>query len=390
MMKPKSAGQTYLAIFLLSMNMRLPITALPPILPQIIRASGLPTSLAGIITTIPLLLFALGSPLIAKCAARFGRELTVVFFFALLSLGSLLRIKLAIPTLMLGTILIGLGIDGGNILLPSIIKDKLPHRELLGISLYTGGMNLISAIDIGSIVALTALWGLTQTMGALFAFSLLSLGGALLLHPRMVTHRSQAARGAVHFWHSPHAWGITAFFGLQALLYYSLITWLPTMLGNAGFAAKQASLLVTLVQLVCLLFTTITPALVKTVWSRRLIATACFIGFAGGTSGIMVTTLGNWWTGGMAILIGMAGGMSFNLAIDFFSLKTRQPQETVAISSMAQAIGYFFAAAGPLTFGFLHAHLHSWTVVIGLIIILAAGLLVAGWLVDTQDHLAAD
>lgn len=77
--------------------------------------------------------------MIAKCAAHFGRELTVVFFFTLLSLGSLLRIKLAIPTLMLGTILIGLGIDGGNILLPSIIKDKLPHRELLGISLYTGG-----------------------------------------------------------------------------------------------------------------------------------------------------------------------------------------------------------------------------------------------------------
>ena len=57
---------------------------------------------------------------------------------------------------------------------------------------------------------------------------------------------------------------------------------------------------------------------------------------------------------------------------------------------MAQAIGYFFAAAGPLTFGFLHAHLHSWTVVIGLVIILAAGLLVAGWLVDTKDYLAAD
>lgn len=68
----------------------------------------------------------------------------------------------------------------------------------------------------------------------------------------------------------------------------------------------------------------------------------------------------------MAILIGMAGGMSFNLAIDFF------------------------AAAGPLTFGFLHAHLHSWTVVIGLVIILAAGLLVAGWLVDTKDYLVAN
>ena len=52
---------------------------------------------------------------------------------------------------------------------------------------------------------ITALGGLTQTMGALFTFSLLSLGGALLLHPRMVTHQSQAARGAVHFWHGYYA-----------------------------------------------------------------------------------------------------------------------------------------------------------------------------------------
>lgn len=385
-MKPKSVGQTYLAIFLLSMNMRLPIAALPPILPQIIRASGLPTSLAGIITTIPLLLFALGSPLIAKCAARFGRELTVVFFFALLSLGSLLRIKLAIPTLMLGTILIGLGIDGGNILLPSTIKDKLPHRELLGISLYTGGMNLISAIGIGSIIALTALWDLTQTMGALFAFSLLSLGGALLLHPPNGNSPVPSGpRGSSLLAQSPRLGDHRLlWFAGPALLFPDYLAAHDAghrgLCGQAGQPAGNPR-----------------PVGVPAVYyhyprpgQNGLVPPLVSLALPAGPAESWLLRWATGGPGGMAILIGMAGGMSFNLAIDFFSLKTRQPQETVAISNMAQAIGYFFAAAGPLTFGFLHAHLHSWTVVIGLVIILAAGLLVAGWLVDTKGYLVAD
>ena len=386
MMKPKSVGQTYLAIFLLSMNMRLPIAALPPILPQIIRASGLPTSLAGIITTIPLLLFALGSPLIAKCAARFGRELTVVFFFALLSLGSLLRIKLAIPTLMLGTILIGLGIDGGNILLPSTIKDKLPHRELLGISLYTGGMNLISAIGIGSIIALTALWDLTQTMGALFAFSLLSLGGALLLHPPNGNSPVPSGpRGSSLLAQSPRLGDHRLlWFAGPALLFPDYLAAHDAghrgLCGQAGQPAGNPR-----------------PVGVPAVYyhyprpgQNGLVPPLVSLALPAGPAESWLLRWATGGPGGMAILIGMAGGMSFNLAIDFFSLKTRQPQETVAISNMAQAIGYFFAAAGPMTFGFLHAHLHSWTVVIGLVIILAAGLLVAGWLVDTKGYLVAD
>ena len=386
MMKPKSVGQTYLAIFLLSMNMRLPIAALPPILPQIIRASGLPTSLAGIITTIPLLLFALGSPLIAKCAARFGRELTVVFFFALLSLGSLLRIKLAIPSLMLGTILIGLGIDGGNILLPSTIKDKLPHRELLGISLYTGGMNLISAIGIGSIIALTALWDLTQTMGALFAFSLLSLGGALLLHPPNGNSPVPSGpRGSSLLAQSPRLGDHRLlWFAGPALLFPDYLAAHDAghrgLCGQAGQPAGNPR-----------------PVGVPAVYyhyprpgQNGLVPPLVSLALPAGPAESWLLRWATGGPGGMAILIGMAGGMSFNLAIDFFSLKTRQPQETVAISNMAQAIGYFFAAAGPLTFGFLHAHLHSWTVVIGLVIILAAGLLVAGWLVDTKGYLVAD
>lgn len=386
MMKPKSVGQTYLAIFLLSMNMRLPIAALPPILPQIIRASGLPTSLAGIITTIPLLLFALGSPLIAKCAARFGRELTVVFFFALLSLGSLLRIKLAIPTLMLGTILIGLGIDGGNILLPSTIKDKLPHRELLGISLYTGGMNLISGIGIGSIIALTALWDLTQTMGALFAFSLLSLGGALLLHPPNGNSPVPSGpRGSSLLAQSPRLGDHRLlWFAGPALLFPDYLAAHDAghrgLCGQAGQPAGNPR-----------------PVGVPAVYyhyprpgQNGLVPPLVSLALPAGPAESWLLRWATGGPGGMAILIGMAGGMSFNLAIDFFSLKTRQPQETVAISNMAQAIGYFFAAAGPLTFGFLHAHLHSWTVVIGLVIILAAGLLVAGWLVDTKGYLVAD
>ena len=53
-------------ILLVGANLRLPITMIPPLLPTIERTLGLPASMAGMLTTIPLLMFALASPLIAK------------------------------------------------------------------------------------------------------------------------------------------------------------------------------------------------------------------------------------------------------------------------------------------------------------------------------------
>lgn len=124
-------------ILLVGANLRLPITMIPPLLPTIERTLGLPASMAGMLTTIPLLMFALASPLIAKMGNRRGNEWSLLIALIILLLGSLLRIIPSLIALVIGTLLIGFGISGGNVLLPAIIKDQFPQSIGAKTSLYT-------------------------------------------------------------------------------------------------------------------------------------------------------------------------------------------------------------------------------------------------------------
>lgn len=136
-------------IMLVGANLRLPITMIPPLLPTIKQTLGLPASMAGMLTTIPLLMFALASPLIAKMGNRRGNEWSLLVALVILLAGSLLRIIPSLTALIAGTLLIGFGISGGNVLLPAIIKDQFPHSIGAKTSLYTVTMGLIASLGTG-------------------------------------------------------------------------------------------------------------------------------------------------------------------------------------------------------------------------------------------------
>lgn len=123
-MKAKSINKKWflLSMMLIAANLRLPITIIPPLLSTIEKNLGIPKSMAGLITSIPLITFAIFSPIIVKIAKKLGNELTIFIFFILLIIGSYLRIIPAIWALMIGTFLAGIGIDSGNVLVPAIIN----------------------------------------------------------------------------------------------------------------------------------------------------------------------------------------------------------------------------------------------------------------------------
>jgi CP family cyanate transporter-like MFS transporter len=78
------------------------------------------------------------------------------------------------------------------------------------------------------------------------------------------------------------------------------------------------------------------------------------------------------------IMIGIAGGASFGLAMMFFTLRTRTPYEVAGLSGMAQSIGYSFAALGPVLFGSLHDFTDNWTAPMFIFIIATLLLLISG------------
>ncbi|WP_434433309.1 CynX/NimT family MFS transporter [Lactiplantibacillus paraplantarum] len=374
-----------LGMMLAATNMRLPITMMPGLISSLKRTLGLPSSMAGLLTTIPLLTFAIMSPLIAHWGRRFGNELTIYIMLIFLAVGSYLRVIPTIAALFIGTLLVGIGADGGNVLIPAIIKDNFPTKIPIATSQYTLSMLLVGSLGTGLSGVLAAHWSLPLTMAVLSVIGLINL--VVWLPNLKYNHRAPAVamtasdgqstvtHGSV--WRRPLAWVVTAFFGLQALVYYSLLTWLPTVFVAHGFSLIVAGNLVTIMQLSGLPMSYLVPA---TSGHRRGVLAMIMVvgvGFIAGIGGILFCGTSFWVAALSCVLLGLGSGAAFSLAVVFFTQKTTNGFETADLSGMAQSAGYLLAAVGPVLFGWLGGQL-GWGPVLWLAIILSALLALSG------------
>lgn len=379
-----------LSMMLVAANLRLPITIIPPLLNTIEKNLGIPKSMAGMITSIPLITFAVLSPVIVKVAKKLGNELTIFVFFILLILGSYLRIIPTIWALMLGTFLAGVGIDSGNVLVPAIIKDRLPDQIPLGTSLYTMSMLLIGAIGTAASGILITKISLQATLAILSVVAIIAL---IFWIPNLRYNERNSTKEAkeVHYrsvWNQSLGWLITAFFGLQSLVYYSFITWLPSVLENHGISTIFASNLLTVLQLSGLPCSFIVPFLSVRKHGLRWLLTMLFIGYAIAPLGYLLTTSNAVFLTIITIVTGFGSGLAFNMAVVFFTEKTTNPYQTAEVSGMAQSAGYLLAAIGPVLFGYIENSLHSWNLIITILIIMSALLTLSGVFIARHKPIA--
>lgn len=115
-----------IGIALIASTLRTPLTVVGPIITFIKDGLQISNVLAGFLTTIPLLAFAVVSPFAPKLSKRFGIELTLFFSMLLLALGIIMRSLGTTSLLVIGTVLIGVAISFGNVLMPSFLKLKFP------------------------------------------------------------------------------------------------------------------------------------------------------------------------------------------------------------------------------------------------------------------------
>ncbi|GAK47899.1 cyanate permease [Secundilactobacillus oryzae JCM 18671] len=390
-MTSKKTRLILLSVFFVAVNMRLPITAIPPLLPSLQKAIGLPSSAAGLITTIPLLTFAVISPILAKLGKRFGNERVILAFTVLLVLGSLLRVNQSMMAVMFGTFLIGLGIDSANVLLPAVIKDQIPMKPMLGVSTYTTTMLEIGALGTGLAGIIVVATNLRFAMLTLFVISLISLVGWFPMVKRQVaddemTKQRKTEKGR-SVWTSKTGWVISLFFGLQSLIYYSLLTWLPSVFVSQGFTSIQAGTFVTVMQISSLPFAFLVPLLSDKKGGDAVMVWAVGIGFVGGSLLFAIPGLNVLAVTIIAIFVGIASGIAFNLSIVYFAQKTANSVETAEVSGMAQTVGYLLAASGPIVFGYIESLLDSWTLVLLLNAVLAFILFGAGLYINRKTHI---
>jgi MFS transporter, CP family, cyanate transporter len=364
---PQSAPWVILlGIIFIAVNLRAPLTSIGPLVEFIRDDLHISNTLAGMITTLPLLAFALFSPFVPKLSQRFGVEFILFISIIFLTLGIVLRSFSGIANLYIGTSVLGMGIAVCNVLLPSLIKREYPERIGLMTGVYSISMNLFGAIasGIGVPVAVGLGYGWQVALGI---WGILSLISILFWIPQVKRHsmkkatfHQQAGNRQVNLWRSPLAWQVTLFMGLQSTLFYVFVAWLPEILKGQGVSFDQSGWLVSIMQLAVLPVTFIAPILAGRMSNQRLLVTitsACFfVGIVGLLYGSLSFIL--LWI----ILLGIGAGFAFGLAMIFFGLRTDNARQAAELSGMAQSVGYLLAAVGPMLFGYLHDLTDSWDI----------------------------
>ncbi|WP_337062642.1 MFS transporter [Kineococcus sp. G2] len=374
----RRAGALLLAAVLLTAcSMRSPLTGVGPVLPAVSAGTGLGTTAAGLLTSLPLIAFAAASGAVPRAAGRLGVQPTVVAALVLLVAGAALRWVPGAAPLFTGTALIGVAIAVTNVLLPVVVRTGFGAHLALVTSGYLVVMQLAGGIASGTAVPLSEqLPGGWRT--ALAVWALPALAAAALWAPLLRARPAGAAGGhrAPAPWRSPLAWAVTAHMGAQSFVFYCLLTWLPTLLRErAGLGAVAAGWELTLLQAAGVSASLLVPALARGPRGTRrtmlgaalveLTGIALLLAATGGAAAVLATA-------GVA-LTGLGGGAALVLALAATASRAADAAGAVALSGMAQSVGYLLAAAGPVLVGALHEATGSWTVPLLLVAAAAAG-----------------
>lgn len=364
-----------IGILFISANLRAPLTAVGSLVPVIRDSLGVSNSVIGTITTVPLLAFALISPFAPKLAHKIGVERTLFLSMIILLIGTLLRSVTGVGTLFIGTALIGIAIAFGNVLIPGMVKLSFPLRVGAVTGLYAVVMNIFGALATGVSVPLSKI-ELFGWQGALAVWAVITVIALIIWSPQMKSptkmpvQSESAGQKKTNMWKSSTAWQVTLFMGLQSLMFYTILTWLPDILQASGYTESEAGWLLSLQLFAIIPVTFIMPIIASKMANQKILGGLTGILFILGVLGLMS---GQWIIILLAIIIlGIACGSGFSLSMMFFSLRTKNVTEASDLSGMAQSFGYLLAALGPVFIGVLQDVFHSWTMPFALLLVSAS------------------
>ncbi|AUU05734.1 TPA: CynX/NimT family MFS transporter [Raoultella planticola] len=361
-----STGRRHLlliaGILLIASTLRVTFTGAAPLLDAIRADYGLSTAQTGMLTTLPLLAFGLVSPLAAGVGRRLGIERSLLVALVLICLGIGLRSLPSTALLFGGTAIIGCGIALGNVLLPGLIKRDFSQHVARMTGAYSITMGGAAALGSAMVVPLAlAGFGWHGALLMLMVFPLLALL-VWLPQTRKTATAPLTGSGAMHnrgIWRSALAWQVTLFLGINSLVYYVIIGWLPAILQSLGYSEAQAGSLHGLLQLATAAPGLAIPLVLHRLKDQSAIAVIVALMCA-------ISACGLWFWPGQAVvwtlIFGFGSGATMILGLTFIGLRANSAHQAAALSGMAQTIGYLLAACGPPLMGKIHDANGDWQI----------------------------
>jgi CP family cyanate transporter-like MFS transporter len=370
-------------ILLIAANLRPSITAVGPVLDDISSSLHLSAGVASVLISIPLLAFGLFSPVAPWIARRLGLEGALASALGLLAVAIVTRSLPWTPALWIGTAMLGAAIAVMNVVLPSLVKRDFPDRIGQVTGVYAAVLSGVAAIAAGVAVPIAGLahegWRLS-----LGVWAVLAVVALIVLVPRLrrkappalpdeltVDHAQRPYRSP---WRSALGWQVTIFMGIQSIVFFTLITWLPSIEQSTGVSAATAGFHQFLLNIGSLVGSLLTAAAIHRARDQRGVAVASAVLIALGVTGVLaVPSFSAIWV----CIIGLGTGTSITLALSLFALRAAHQRQATELSGMAQSIGYLMAAAGPVAIGILHDATGSWTSALIVILVVVAAQLVS-------------
>ncbi|BCW43665.1 MFS transporter [Arthrobacter sp. StoSoilB5] len=396
------AGLILLALVMVSINLRPAITTIAGVMNQLHGAFSLDSGLLPLLGTLPVLAFGISGPIGPWLARRLGIGRAVAL--ALLVLAAALILRVAVPALLLpGTFLAGMAIMTASVLVPQIVKAN--HGTGWWTGLCTMGFGLGAALGAGLVQPLEQAFG-GSLAWALAVWAVPALLGACLIQGSGESPTSAATtvgkgtpaagEAAALTCDAPSsavpvdvvprkplrkqrtAWAVTAFFGLQAMLYFAITSWLAVYLVSKGLSSADAAALLAWFSLAGLPASLLAPVLASRPAVLRIMAPGLGLSVALALLGVLMAPAGIQFL--MVGMLGVVQSAGFGLAMALVVLRSAGPQTAGRLSAMSQGLGFALASLGPLVAGLLHTWTGGWEVTFWALAAEAVVLAAAGFL----------
>lgn len=378
MARRRHALLAILGIVVLAVNLRPAAVSVGPVLAEVTAGLGMSHTLAGVLTSLPVVAFA-GFGAAAPWAARkVGVHRVTLLSLLAVTIGLAARAVVTDVAVFLALSMLSLaGMAAANVLLPSLVKLHFPHRVGTVTAVYTTSM------AIGLTGALTLTVPVSEAFGTwragLGVWAPLALLAALpwlamIAHDR---HLSAGPRGIGLGQVARTRLGaaMALFFGLQSLQAYAIFGWFAQLWRDHGYSAAQAGSLVGVVAAVGIPLSLWLPAAAGRRTNQRGLLVGVMACYPLGYLGLMLAphALAPLW----AVLVGV-GTSTFPLILTLIGLRSRTPAGTAALSGFTQSAGYLLAALGPFFVGAIYDVTDGWTWPLAFLLVLTVPQLAVG------------
>ncbi len=357
-----------LAIMLLSLNLRVPLLSITPLLQFIRLEFGFENSIAGLLTTLPLVVFALASPFMATWSNKLGAGRLMIASLVIIILGETIRFFGGLPGLFVGTVIIAFGITAGNVLIPAFISGFFPTKMGIMTSSYSALVQVATTVSLALAVPFSLLWGWQTVMFSCVVLAIVALLAWLPywkidLEPNKVKvdkDRTTSNKALTKkLFSQVLAWDVSLFMGIQSFVFFCVSTWIPSIAQSKGISAVWGGYMGFFFQGTSLIATFILPIALAS-WKEH--KWAAVVGCTGYAVGACMLIWGPDIPSMLAgiIVCGFSAGSTYGIALLYFGLRTQSAMATATLSGMGQAIGYVLAAIGPVLMGYLYDWAGNW------------------------------